>query len=254
MHILLTNDDGIFAPGLAAMYRRLAGLGRITVAAPSDIRSGVGHSISLEDLACQKLDIVGKFTGYSIDGSPADCVKLALNMLVEVKEPVDMVVSGLNHGANVGINVFYSGTVAGAIEGAFYSLPAVAVSAALDESFDVDKAADYAYKVLCQLLPLPARQVVNINIPELSLGRPRGIKVVPQSTVGFDESYQLVPTPDGQEVYRLTGGNHRDVHDEQNWTDTTALSAGFITLTSLRLDLTEPNGNQSLSKKNISLD
>lgn len=247
MHILLTNDDGIFAPGIAALYRQLVKLGRVTVAAPSDVQSGAGHSITLDEITCQSVEIVGSFSGYSIGGSPADCVKLALKELISPKEPVDLVVSGMNHGANVGINVFYSGTVAGAIEGAFYKLPAIAVSASYDDPFDVDKAAAAAFGVIEQLLPLPAAQVVSINIPRLSVRPVAGVKVVPQSTTGFDESY--MSSDSDKMIFRLTGGKCRDTHDPNNWTDTTALAAGYITLTSLRQDLTDAAGNERLGRK-----
>jgi 5'-nucleotidase len=253
MHILLTNDDGIFAPGLAALYKRLVRLGRVTVVAPAEVQSGAGHSISLRDLTCQSLEIMGKFSGFSVNGSPADCVKLAVNKLVGKKTPIDLVVSGMNQGANVGLNVFYSGTVAGAIESAFYDYPAIAVSAAMDDPWDAEQAADYAVNVIEQLLPIEPRQVVNLNIPQLSKGAPAGIQVVPQSTGGFDEFYHIVDEQEGQGVYRLAGGKHRDKHDQNRWVDTTALAAGFITLTSLRLDLTEPQGNERLAGKAMEL-
>jgi 5'-nucleotidase len=150
VNILLTNDDGIFAPGLAAMHKRLSTLGNVFVAAPADVCSGAGHSISLREISCTHLDIVGKFQGYSVDGSPADCVKLAVNELFDAEIKFDLAVSGMNQGANVGINVFYSGTVAGAIEAAFYNLPAVAVSAALDDPLDLEAAADYALEIIRQ--------------------------------------------------------------------------------------------------------
>jgi 5'-nucleotidase len=253
MHILLTNDDGIFAAGLAAMYKRLCTLGRVTVVAPSSVQSGAGHSISLRELTCCKLEILGLFTGYSVDGSPADCVKLAVNEIANPDDPIDLVVSGLNYGANVGINVFYSGTVAGAIEAAFYNLPAIAVSAAMDEPWLVDSAADWAMKAIHQLLPLRPRQVVSLNVPQLSKRQPLGVKVVPQSTSGFEESYQVLTDLEGKAMYRLSGGNHKDQNNENQWTDTTALEAGYITLTSLRLDLTESAGNEILKQKNIQL-
>lgn len=253
MHILLTNDDGIFAPGLAALYKRLVRFGQVTVVAPADVQSGAGHSISLRDLTCQSLEIVGKFNGFSVDGSPADCVKLAVNKIISKKMPIDLVVSGMNHGANIGINVFYSGTVAGAIEAAFYNLPAIAVSAAMDEPWNAEQAADYAADVIGQLLPIQPGEVVNLNIPQLSKGSPKGVKVVPQSSCGFDEYYHVVDEQEGQGVYRLTGGKHRDKHDQNSWVDTTAIAAGYITLTSLRLDLTEPKGNERLAMKQISL-
>lgn len=250
MHILLTNDDGIFAPGLAAIYKRLINLGEVTVAAPSDIQSGAGHSISLKEIRCEYVTITGKFDGYSISGSPADCVKLAIHKLIDACKPVDLVISGLNHGANVGINVFYSGTVAGAIEAAFYNLPAIAVSAAFDEPMDFEAAADSAIIVIRQLLDLPRGCVANLNIPRLSAGSPKGVLVVPQSTHGFDEGYEVRINGDGQQVYKLTGGEHRDPKGG-GWTDTTALAEGYITLTCLRKDLTDPGGNQLLRRKNF---
>lgn len=253
MHILLTNDDGIFAPGLAAIYKRLIHLGEVTVVAPADVQSGAGHSISLRDLTCQSLEIMGKFNGFSVDGSPADCVKLAVNKLVSKKTPIDLVVSGMNQGANIGINVFYSGTVAGAIEAAFYNLPAIAVSAAMEDPWNPDLAADYAVDVIQQLLPIQPREVVSINIPQLSKGKPAGVKVVPQSSCGFDEVYHVVDEQEGQGVYRLAGGKHRDLHDQNCWVDTTAIAAGYITLTSLRLELTDPKGNERLAQKKFTL-
>lgn len=249
MHTLLTNDDGIFAPGLAALYKRLTALGKVTVAAPSDIRSGAGHSITLKEITCEYVDILGKFEGYSVDGSPADCVKLALNELVGSGNKVDLVVSGMNHGANVGINVFYSGTVAGAIEAAFYNIPSFAVSAAMDNPMDMDSAADYAVEVIGAHLDLPAGRVVNLNIPQLSKGKPKGVLVVPQSTHGFHEVYQSHTDSYGQIIYQLTGGEHRDPKDA-GWTDTTSLEAGYITLTCLRQELTDLEGNRFLEQKN----
>ena len=248
MHILLTNDDGIFAPGLAAIYKRLTQLGRITVAAPSDVQSGAGHAISLTEIRCGLVDVDGLFEGYSVDGSPADCVKLALNELVDPNDPIDLVISGMNHGANVGINVFYSGTVAGAIEAAFYNLPAIAVSAAFDEPMDFEAAADHAFAVINQLTDLPAGHVANLNIPPLSKGIPKPVRIVAQSIHGFDEKYTVRTNDNGQRVYQLTGGIHRDPHDG-SWTDTTALMAGHITLTCLRQELTDSEGNRLLSQK-----
>ena len=252
MHILLTNDDGIFAPGLAAIYKRLTRLSRITVAAPSDVQSGAGHAISLTQILCRQVNVDGLFEGFSVDGSPADCVKLAINELVDQNDTIDLVVSGMNHGANVGINVFYSGTVAGAIEAAFYNLPAIAVSAAFDEPMDFEAAADYAFDIVRQLTDLPAGRVANLNIPQLSKGTPKGIRVVPQSTHGFDEEYQTRTDPAGQKSYQLTGGTHRDPQDG-GWTDTSALLAGHITLTCLRQELTDSEGNRLLNQKQLRL-
>lgn len=244
MHILLTNDDGIFAPGLAAMYKKLVGLGRVSVVAPAEAKSGASHSISLEPLMCDKVDLTGKFVGYSVSGSPADCVKLAVMALTE--QPIDLVVSGINHGANVGINVYYSGTVAAAMEAAFFSIPSAAVSVAFEEKTDFDAAAEYGLGIIEKLLPLGAGSVININIPMLSTGEPKGVKVVGQSTSGYHEHYTTRRNERGQMVYQLGGGDHRD--DEAACTDTTALIDGFITVTALHFDMTDHEGNRRLEE------
>jgi len=247
MHILLTNDDGLFAPGLAAIYRHLAGLGQVTVVAPAQPKSGAGHSISLQPLACEKLDITGKFVAYSIEGSPADCVKVAMTRLLEPdKGPVDLVVSGINHGANVGVHVFYSGTVAAAVEAAFEGVPAVAISAAIDEHFNAEKAARYAFCVIEQLLPLHTGDVININIPTLGEGPPKGIVVVPQSTGGFEENFRLRDNDDGQIIFEYTGGRHRS--PTVTPADTTSLLEGYITVTALHFDMTNYERNNSLNR------
>ncbi len=247
MHILLTNDDGLFASGLAAMYRRLTELGHVTVVAPAQPKSGAGHSISLEPLVCEKLDITGKFSAYSVEGSPADCVKVALARLIDdTHGPVDVVVSGINHGANVGVHVFYSGTVAAAMEAAFESVPSVAVSAACDENFDVHAAADHGFEVIRQLLPLHAGDVININVPVLSEGNPKGIVVVPQSIGGFQENFTVSESKLGQIIFEYTGGRHRDPHVTP--ADTSSLRQGYITVTALHFDMTNYERNKSLSE------
>jgi 5'-nucleotidase len=235
MHILLTNDDGIFAPGLAAMYRALTALGDVMVVAPLESRSGASHSVTIfEPLTCTKVDIDGLFSGFAVHGSPADCVKLAVMQLQ--KEPIDLVVAGVNDGANVGINVYYSGTVAAAIEAAFLRIPSVAISLARGPQMDFDQAARLGVSVLGKLMPIQQGEVVNVNVPSLSQGKPKGIRVVPQATSGFDEHY--VPHSDGpgHTAYQLAGGAHRE---ETVPADTTALVDGYITVTALLADLTD---------------
>jgi 5'-nucleotidase len=235
MRILLTNDDGIFAPGLAALYKRLIDLGDVTVVAPTKCWSGASHSITFhEPLACTKVQIGGLFTGFGVQGSPADCVKLASLQLHD--GPIDLVVSGINCGANIGINVYYSGTVAAAMEAAFLQIPSAAISVAAESETDFDEAAEHGIAVLRKLMPLRAGDVMNINIPLLSRGRPRGIRVVPQATSGFHEYY--IPHKDGQSelVFQLAGGAHRE---EKAPADTTSLADGFITVTALRPDMTD---------------
>lgn len=249
MHILLTNDDGIFAPGLFALYKELAKLGEVTVVAPAEIKSGASHSISFwNPLVCTRVNINGLFDGFSVHGSPADCVKLACMRLCD--KPIDLLVSGMNDGANAGINVYYSGTVAAAMEGAFLKVPSVAMSMVCEENMDFDRGAKYCVEVLKKLLPVKKGDVININIPALSKGEPKGIKVVPQSTEGFDERYDSHKNEKGQAIFKLAGGRHK--HEEIE-TDTIALADGYITVTALILGMTNHKKTEEL-KKNFKSD
>jgi len=242
MNILLTNDDGIQAPGIAAAYKELIKLGNVTVVAPSDRMSGAGHSITVfEPLACEKVRIENQFEGYSVGGSPADCVKLAIMELCP-KKP-DIVVSGINNGANVGINVYYSGTVAAAMEAAFYRIPAIALSCAHEEEMDFNAAAKYCVEVINKMGMHNLSGVININIPRLSDGKPKGVKVVPQSTMGFEEYFVKNKNDTGQMLYQLAGGDHRDTNIPS---DTLVLADGFITVTALGFDMTDYKNMEKL--------
>jgi 5'-nucleotidase len=244
MNILLTNDDGISAPGLSAIYKELVKLGSVTVVAPAVSKSGASHSITYNrPLVCNRVDVNGLFTGYSIEGSPADCVKLAVMQLC--KERIDLLVAGINNGANAGINVYYSGTAAAAMEGVLLGIPSVAMSVAAEEQMDYATAAEYCIGILKELMPVEAGAVVNINIPLLSRGRPRGIKVVPQSNRAFDEYYEPRKDENGQTVYQLAGGPH-PFDDAQ--TDTVALVEGYISVTALAPDMTDYKKTRHIRK------
>ncbi len=244
MRILLTNDDGIFAPGLGAIYKELVELGEVTVVAPADSQSGASHSITFSGpLVVNEVDIHGKFRGFSVVGSPADCVKLAYMELHE--GPIDLVVAGLNNGANSGINIYYSGTVAAAVEGAFLKVPAVAMSVSAEQQMDFEKAARYCGKILKKLLPIEKGEVINVNIPPLSRGQPKGVRVVPQSHEGFEEYYTRAESYNGQMVFRLGGVTHRSTEKP---TDNSSLEEGFITVTALAVGMTNQAKTKELSK------
>lgn len=162
------------------------------------------------------------------------------------KNPIDLLVAGINNGANVGINVYYSGTVAAAMEGAFLKIPSVAMSLASEENMDFEKAARYCIKILKKLMPLDAGSVININIPFLSAGEPKGIKVVPQATEGFHEEYISRKNEQGQQVFQLAGGICRH---ENSLVDTIALTEGFITITALAADMTNHEKTDRLKNK-----
>ncbi|MFC1677004.1 5'/3'-nucleotidase SurE [Planctomycetota bacterium] len=245
MRILLTNDDGIFAPGLTAIYKKLVKLGDVTVVAPADGQSGASHSITLgKPLVCNHVDVNGLFEGFSVNGSPADCVKLAVMQLY--KDDIDLLVAGINSGANAGINVYYSGTVAAAMEGVFLNIPSVSMSLAYEDEMNFAGAADYCTQTLESLLPVKAGAVININIPQLSKGEPKGVRVVPQSCKGFEEYYSEQKDEQGRNVYQLTG---RDYRDEERPTDITSLLQGYITVTALAPEMTDHDRNQDLKKE-----
>ena len=234
MNILLTNDDGVHAPGLAAIYQKLLSLGTVTVVAPWGAQSGTSHGITFtRPVVCRPVETPHLPNAYAVEGTPADCVKLAC-MQLQTKQ-IDLIVSGINSGANVGFNVRYSGTVAAAVEGTFMGIPSVAMSLALDTHMDFDTAAAYCFDVLQHCLPVSRKTVLNVNIPPLSSGVPKGIRAVPQSTMGFDEYYD--PQKTGvNPSFQPEGGLPRT---EETLTDTMALATGFITVTPLHADMTE---------------
>src|SRR3954454_23137255 len=182
MRILLTNDDGIYAPGLRALRLELQKLGEVTVVAPATEQSAVGHLITLLTplLVQEVLDEEQQFLGWAVEGRPADCVKLALMELLP--QPPDLIVSGLNAGSNAGINVLYSGTVAAAIEGAFFQRTSVAVSLEYSKPkpLDFPRAAELARRVIEQIVAQqpPAGALFNVNIPSFEKGPIRGIRTV----------------------------------------------------------------------------
>jgi len=250
MHILLTNDDGIFAPGLSAIYKKLADIGDVTVVAPANSQSGSSHSITFnQPVVGNEVDINGLFTGFSIQGSPTDCVKIAAMQLCD--KPIDLVVAGINSGANAGINIYYSGTVAAAMEAAFLKIPAVAMSLAyeFEETMDFETAAGYCAKILKKLMPVKSGCVINVNIPQLSAGPPKGVRVVPQSIEGFHEHYTREKNEHGQTIFQLVGGLHRDDSEKNGPTDSASLAEGYITISALAPGMTDYEKTRRLEQK-----
>lgn len=240
MRILLTNDDGIFAPGLLAMYRELVRLGDVTIVAPTTPQSAVGHAISVsQPLFMQELLVAEGVRGTGVDGRPADCVKMALLEIMKDERP-DLVISGLNDGANVGINVLYSGTVAAAIEGAFYGLPSVAVSMAVGDAMDRSGAARLAAGLIERILNTAGDRLrlLNVNVPDLSQGPPRGVRVCRTDVNLTEEALIRRADPRGRPYFWMTGGviSTGEAHPEL---DQTALAEGYVTVTPLQFDLTD---------------
>ena len=239
MRILLTNDDGIYAPGLAAMERQLRNVGDVTVASPLTEQSGVGHAITYLTplMAREVFNEQQQRRGWAVEGSPADCVKLAICALLP--ERPDLVVSGINSGMNAGINVLYSGTVAAAIEGAFFGITSVAVSLEYHDAPRYDIAAEIAARVIGQLLEQPAAvgRLYNLNIPMRALTEPAEVKVVPMATAPWGEDFQPRIDPRGR-PYFWANGLQPDPPPGIA-TDLSELRAGNITITPLNFDLSD---------------
>ena len=238
MRILLTNDDGINAQGLTALRRAAEGLGEVTIVAPDMERSGVAHSISLAlPLRIRRICHGDEFFGYGINGSPADCVKLACREILE--SPPDLLLSGINLGANAAINILYSGTVAAAVEGAMLGLPAIAFSLAETERPDFDEAGATVRRVLDLLLGHrpPPRTLLNVNVPGLPRSRVRGVRVTHQSRTSYSELYEQRVDPWGRAYYWITGEMTRDFEREPD-SDLRALADGYVSVTPLHYDLT----------------
>ncbi|MEX0774584.1 MAG: 5'/3'-nucleotidase SurE [Phycisphaeraceae bacterium] len=255
MRILLTNDDGIAAPGLAALYRAIADLGDIHVIAPAAVQSATSHAVTFHRPIGTRRQTVRDdagnplFEGTAVEGRPADCVKLALHHLVP--KPIDLVISGMNAGANVGINTFYSGTVGAAREAAICSIPALAVSLhiAKRDAIDWPRAAALARTVIDRIVsqPLEPQVMLNLNLPVLDDGaQPRGLRVVPISTSPIVEEYSFTDSAQGDRHFMASEiFNFRHQHPD---TDVEALFAGYMTLTPLLIDLTCPRSVQQWAK------
>jgi 5'-nucleotidase len=243
MRILISNDDGIFAPGLAALANQMQGLGELEIVAPATEQSGVGHSITfLTPLTAKSIHRDGKHWAWAVDGSPADCVKLAIAELF-ADRPVDLVVSGINQGLNAGINVLYSGTVAAAIEGAFFGVTSVAVSLEYDEDADFDAAAQIASRIIAEIIihPESKGKLFNINVPTSATrifrqGTQPNIRVVPMGLAQYGRSYERRLDPFSKPYFwALWSPPDQAPPDDA---DVTQLRDGSVTITPLHFDLT----------------
>jgi 5'-nucleotidase len=239
MRILLTNDDGVYAPGLAALEMQLRHLGEVTVVAPAIEQSGVGHSITyLTPLVCRPVYRDERHWATAVDGSPADCVKLGIGELCAHRP--ELVVSGINAGLNAGINVLYSGTVAAAIEGAFFGLTSIAVSLEYDPHADYAAAAVIARNLISQLAQRPAARgrLFNVNIPLSATQRACSVRVVPMGTNCYGSQFIRRQDPKGRDYYWAACDAPPPATDRE--TDLAALQGGFVTVTPLQFDLTQP--------------
>ena len=238
MLILLTNDDGIYAPGLQALEAELRRLGDVIVVAPATEQSGVGHSITfLTPLIAKQIYDGERLRGWAVEGSPADSVKLGIFEFCP-RRP-DIVVCGINGGLNAGINVLYSGTVAAAIEGAFFGITSVACSLEYNEHANFRRAAQISAGIIEQVLRQkgPEPQLYNLNIPTVACQTPSSVKIVPMGVARYGEHFIKRTDPRGRSYFWAT--NDPPPKDDGAETDLTAITKGHITLTPLQYNMTK---------------
>ena len=236
MKILLTNDDGIFADGICALYEALYQEHEVYIVAPDSEKSAVGHAITIHyPLIVTKVKRGKHFWGYAVNGTPADCVKLAI---YEIVGEVDLVISGINRGANVGINILYSGTVSAATEANLLGYPSIAVSIDgyknLDYCFPANFIAEFIIEMKDLFLSNPPI-CLNINFPNINPNLIRGIKTVRQSTAPIKEFFDRRIDPHGRIYYWQGAEEHLE---EAPDTDVIALKQGYITITPIKFDFT----------------
>jgi len=238
MRVLLTNDDGIFAPGMMTLREHAASLGDVCVVAPAEQQSGSSHSLNLyRPIQVKEARRDGKLIGHMVRGTPVDCVKLAVGVLMDRKP--DVLISGINDRANFGISVLYSGTVAAAVEGALMGIHSIAISVAEAGEADLDYAAELACDLAREAMahPRPKPVLLNVNVPALPRDEIKGVKWIRHNVAPYTERFRRVAGESDwkhYEIHGVTGPREQFPGD-----DVAALIDGYVTITPLRIDFTD---------------
>ena len=250
MRILLTNDDGIYAPGIYALYEALKDEHELDVVAPESEMSAVGHAITLNlPLRVRKARRNNSFFGYAVTGTPADCVKIAVQEILD--GPPDIILSGINLGANVGVNVLYSGTVSAATEGAFLGIRSAAISLNTLKDPDFSVAAEFSKEIIRFMVETDLRKgtALNVNIPAVPRKEISGVCLTRQGTAKFKEFFERRSDPRGNTYYWLSG--ETPAEDSNPDTDAVLLKQNKITMTPIYFDLTCDEELERLKKCEI---
>ncbi len=245
--ILVTNDDGMFAPGIKALIDVVRELGDIVVIAPNSPQSGKGHAITIHDpLRLHKVDAFPGVESYECSGTPVDCVKLAKSVVLKGRT-IDLCVSGINHGSNASINIIYSGTMSAAMEASLEGIDSIGFSL-LDFSFEADFEASkwVAKKIISYVLQNGMREgnLLNVNIPKIKKEAIKGIKICRQAEARWTEEFAEAIDPRGEKYYWLTGTFNGEVDDEN--TDIWALQNNYVSVVPSSHDLTNYKGMDEL--------
>ena len=235
--ILVTNDDGIYANGIYALQQALVGIGHTVVVAPEAEKSAVGHAITISDpIRISELERENGFSGYAVAGTPADCVKLGIKVVLDRKP--DLVVSGINRGSNVGMSVLYSGTVSAATEAVILGVPAIAVSLDAWISPDYSYASKVARRFVRTVLKkgIASGIALNINVPKTPKGEAAGFRLTRQGSSNYEERFDQRIDP-RQNIYYWMDGELVS-HEEDPFVDDVALREGYVSVTPLHYNLT----------------
>lgn len=250
LRILVSNDDGIDAPGIYALVQELRLIGEVTVVAPDKQMSAVGHAITMNyPLRSSKFFKNREFFGYAVEGTPADCVKLAVRAILDIRP--DIVVSGINHGSNTAINLIYSGTVSAATEGTVLGIPSIAVSLATWEDPDFSYAAKFS-RLLTEFVVkqgLPEATLLNVNIPPVPERQIAGVRVTRQGKTKWGDTFDVRRDPNNKEYYWLTG--KLEIIDKGEDTDEIAVRQKYISITPIHYDLTDYNFLEKMKRWKI---
>jgi len=247
--ILITNDDGITAPGIRNLVDAVKDLGEVIVVAPDSPQSGMGHAITIgEPLRLHKSNVFDGIDSWECSGTPVDCVKLARDKILHRKP--DLCLSGINHGANHSINIIYSGTMSAAMEAAIEGIPSVGFSL-LDFSYDADFsiAGHVARTIAAQMLQtaMPAHTLLNVNIPKVYGEEFKGIRICRQAYAKWQEEFDHRVDPRGKDYYWMTGKFMN--MDEREDTDVQALQNGYASVVPVRFDFTDERMKQNLQQQ-----
>ncbi|WP_264566481.1 5'/3'-nucleotidase SurE [Flavobacterium sp. N3904] len=247
--ILITNDDGVSAPGIRALIAVMSEIGEVIVVAPDKPQSAMGHAITINNTL--HLNKISKdsdeITEYSCSGTPVDCVKIAVNEILKRKP--DLCVSGINHGSNSSINVIYSGTMSAAVEAGIEGIPAIGFSLLdYDWNADFEQIKSYVKTITLEVIKnkLPEGVILNVNFPKLKEKQIKGIKICRQANALWMEKFDKRQTPQGKDYYWLTGEfvNQDKGEDTDEW----ALENGYVSIVPVQFDLTAHHAIQNLNK------
>jgi 5'-nucleotidase len=247
LKILVSNDDGIDAPGIYALVQELKRIGSVTVVAPDKQQSAVGHAITMNfPLRAKEVKKNGAVFGYAVEGTPADSVKLAVKALL--KQKPDILVSGINHGSNTAISIIYSGTVSAATEGTILGIPSIAVSLTTYGPADFRYAAKFARRLVALVARkgLPNGTLLNVNIPPLPEKEIRGVMVTRQGRAVWNDFFEIRRDPANKEYYWLTGALQEN--DEGIEFDQSAVQNNYISITPIQYDLTDLTMVEAMGK------